>query len=543
VKRAVGYIRVSSIDQERKVASPATQKADIRNEAKAKRFKLTKIYHDKGISGRSMKGRFQLQELLDAAEKKKFEAVFIWTMSRFGRNVADLARNMNRLNDLGVSIHTIKEGIDTSNPYGRMVFQVLGAVSELESVMIAERTLAGRKYWGDRQVPVEGIKPFARKWVFDPETQKRQEGHWELEEEKTEAIQNVAKRYLAGESLKEMALELTEQFPEERSGVTYPNLLNVLKYSCGDVWKTKFGTYEVPRLLDDLTIQKVKQKLKENYRAPRNYKADYALKGGFLRCGHCDKVLIGQTQEKQKKMGKRTYQYYRHPQGGVREPCKHYASISTKLIEDAVFATIFANMTDDQAFKDAVSKALPDSKDVKKLKDKIQKAEKGIKTKQKELDRLAASVAKGNLQAATAKKTEDRLYREIGELSAQLERDRRQINSIPDPETFEKKAKKIRMGLMDFYGGQLPAYDPDDPEVHGKTWYELMTIKDKVRLVNQIFPKGEVDEETGKPYGVYLEKNKDGTWNFFINALFFAGWTDGISLVGVGQDIRDPRQV
>jgi site-specific DNA recombinase len=542
MKKACGYIRVSSIDQERKIASPQTQKAEIRKAAKDKGLKLSKIYHDKGLSGRTMKKRLQLQDLIEAAKKKKFDAVVVYTISRFGRNVADLANNMNLLKDLGITIYTIKESMDSSNPYGRAVINILGSIAELESEMIAERTLAGRKYWGDRQVPVEGNKPFARKWVYDPETQKRWEGHWELEEDKAEAIKHVAKRYLAGKSLKEMALELQQQFPEERSGVTYPNLLDVLKNSCGSVWKTKFGTYELPRLLDDLTIQKVMKKMKENYRSPRNYKADYALKGGFLRCGHCGKALIGQTQEKQKKMGKRTYQYYRHPQGGVREPCKHYASISAKLIEDAVFATIFANMTDDQAFKDAVSRVLPDSKDVKKLKDKIQKAEKGIKAKQKELDRLAASVAKGNLRATTAKKTEDNLYRQMGELSAQLERDRRQLNSIPDPTTFEKKAGRIRQGLMDFYGGQLPAYDPDNPEVHGKTWYDLMTIDDKIRLVNQIFPKGEADEE-GQPYGVCLEKTPEGAWSFFINALFFAGWKDDISGIGVEQDIRDPRPV
>ena len=298
----------------------------------------------------------------------------------------------------------------------------------------------------------------------------------------------------------------------------------------------------MPRLLDELTIQKVKQKLKENWRRPRNYKADYALKGGFLRCGHCGKALIGQTQIKQKKMGKRLYQYYRHPQSGIMEPCKHYASISASLIEDAVFATIFENMMDDEAFKDAVSKVLPDSKDVRKLQAKIQKAENAIKAKHKELDRLAASVAKGNLRPTTARKTEDRLYREIGELSAQLEGDRRILNSIPDPQTFEKKAKRIRMGLMDFYGGQLPAYAPDDPEMHGKTWYELMTIQDKVRLVSQIFPKGEVDEE-GQPYGVFLEKSPEGTWNFFINALFFAGWKDDIRGIGVNQNTLNPKPV
>jgi hypothetical protein len=73
-----------------------------------------------------------------------------------------------------------------------------------------------------------------------------------------------------------------------------------------------------------------------------------------------------------------------------------------------------------------------------------------------------------------------------------------------------------------------------------------MTLDDKVRLLNSIFPKSEKDEELGKSYGVYLQKLPEGLWTIFINALFFAGWRDlenDIFDAGVGQNIPSLKQV
>lgn len=67
----------------------------------------------------------------------------VWRLDRMGRSLRHLIEINHDLSTRGVGLESLTEKIDTSTAMGNFVFQILGAVAELEREIIRERTLAG----------------------------------------------------------------------------------------------------------------------------------------------------------------------------------------------------------------------------------------------------------------------------------------------------------------------------------------------------------------------------------------------------------------
>jgi DNA invertase Pin-like site-specific DNA recombinase len=76
------------------------------------------------------------------AHRRRFDGVIVWKFDRFARSVSHLLRALETFKALGIEFVSLSEQVDTSTPTGKMVFTVLGAVSELERSLIAERVKA-----------------------------------------------------------------------------------------------------------------------------------------------------------------------------------------------------------------------------------------------------------------------------------------------------------------------------------------------------------------------------------------------------------------
>lgn len=99
-------------------------------------------YVDIGISGTKEK-RPELDLLMLDAQKGLFDIVAVWRFDRFARSVSHLLRALESFKKLGIEFVSLCEQVDTSTPTGKMIFTVLGAVSELERSLIVERVRAG----------------------------------------------------------------------------------------------------------------------------------------------------------------------------------------------------------------------------------------------------------------------------------------------------------------------------------------------------------------------------------------------------------------
>lgn len=84
-----------------------------------------------------------LDALLADVRARKVDAVAVVKLDRLARSVRHLLTLAADFEALGVELVAADQGIDTSTPSGRFLFNVLGSVAELERDLIRERTVAG----------------------------------------------------------------------------------------------------------------------------------------------------------------------------------------------------------------------------------------------------------------------------------------------------------------------------------------------------------------------------------------------------------------
>src|SRR6516164_6034640 len=141
MKRAVLYLRVSTIDQ-----TTANQERELREIAGRMRCEVVKVYKDHGISGaRGRDRRPAFDALCRDATKRQFDMVMAWSVDRLGRSLQDLVAFLSELHVLRIDLFLHQQGLDTTTPAGKAMFQMLGVFAEFERSIIQERVRAGLK--------------------------------------------------------------------------------------------------------------------------------------------------------------------------------------------------------------------------------------------------------------------------------------------------------------------------------------------------------------------------------------------------------------
>ena len=140
-KRAALYVRVSTDAQ-----TVENQMRELRQVAVRRGWDVVEVYSDAGISGaKGRNGRPGLDSMLKDARRRKFDIVMAWAIDRLGRSLSDLLDTIQHLEACGVDLYLDQQGIDTSTPMGKLVFQLTGAFAEFERSMIRQRVRAGLK--------------------------------------------------------------------------------------------------------------------------------------------------------------------------------------------------------------------------------------------------------------------------------------------------------------------------------------------------------------------------------------------------------------
>jgi DNA invertase Pin-like site-specific DNA recombinase len=139
MKRAVLYLRVSTIDQ-----TTANQERELRQVAERADWQIAKVYKDHGISGaKGREKRPAFDALCRDATKRQFDVVMAWSVDRLGRSLQDLVAFLSELHATGIDLFLHQQGIDTTTPGGKAMFQMMGVFAEFERSMIQERVRAG----------------------------------------------------------------------------------------------------------------------------------------------------------------------------------------------------------------------------------------------------------------------------------------------------------------------------------------------------------------------------------------------------------------
>jgi DNA invertase Pin-like site-specific DNA recombinase len=138
-KRVAIYLRVSTTEQ-----TTSNQRRELQAVAKRHGWSVVRVFEDAGISGaKGRKERPALDALLKSVARREVDLVAAWSVDRLGRSLTDLLDFLRELHAKGVDLFLHQQGLDTSTPSGRAMFQMMGVFAEFERAMIRERVLAG----------------------------------------------------------------------------------------------------------------------------------------------------------------------------------------------------------------------------------------------------------------------------------------------------------------------------------------------------------------------------------------------------------------
>ena len=152
-------------------------------------YEIAGEYEDAGKSGKSIEGRVSFNQMMEDIKSGKDEVsyVLVFKLSRFGRNAADVLATLQVMQDFGVNLICVEDGIDSSKDAGKLMISVLSAVAEIERENIRVQTMEGRM-----QKAREG------KWNggFAPYRYSLIDGKLEVNEEEAVAIRMIFDQYV-----------------------------------------------------------------------------------------------------------------------------------------------------------------------------------------------------------------------------------------------------------------------------------------------------------------------------------------------------------
>lgn len=182
------YTRVSTAMQIDGYSLDA-QKSRMKAYADFNDYEIAGEYEDAGKSGKSIEGRLEFNRMMEDIKSGKdgVSYVLMFKLSRFGRNAADVLSTLQVMQDFGVNLICVEDGIDSSKDAGKLMISILSAVAEIERENIRVQTMEGRL-----QKAREG------KWNggFAPYGYTLEKGQLFINEEEAVAIREIFDKYV-----------------------------------------------------------------------------------------------------------------------------------------------------------------------------------------------------------------------------------------------------------------------------------------------------------------------------------------------------------
>lgn len=165
------------------------QRARMKAYADFNDYEIVGEYEDAGKSGKSIEGRLQFRQMMEDVKsgKDNISYVLVFKLSRFGRNAADVLSTLQVMQDFGVNLICVEDGIDSSKDAGKLMISVLSAVAEIERENIRVQTMEGRIQKAREGKWNGGFAPYGYQLV---------NGKLEINEEEAVAIRIIYDQYV-----------------------------------------------------------------------------------------------------------------------------------------------------------------------------------------------------------------------------------------------------------------------------------------------------------------------------------------------------------
>jgi site-specific DNA recombinase len=390
--RAAGYCRTSGEGQRDNTSIPS-QKEAIAAFCKREGWPVAEYYVDECRSGAKVAGRDEFQRLMRDAALGKFDVVVVYQVSRWGRDGTDILDSCRTLKrDFGVDVIETSGTFDTRKRTNALMNFVGAGFAEQERLTILERTIGGRIKRAKEGGAGVGRLPYGRS--YDKITKR-----WTNDPEKKRFIEDVARRYLAGESIEAIAKE---------TGVNAAGLLRTLTRRCGTTWEQEFQPKEldiherfetsIPALLPPETIRAIHARVAANKTYHHGQAKNKYLLGRMVFCGTCGYALHGATT----RHGRR---YYRHGIKELQRSCTAATSwVRADDLEDAVLRHLFNTFGNPAAVEKAIAAALPDLDAARQLQERMARLDGWIVKETQGQEKVGRLAMGGSMKEALAAK-------------------------------------------------------------------------------------------------------------------------------------------
>ncbi|OZV11237.1 resolvase [Tissierella sp. P1] len=371
--RVAIYARVSTAEQAEEGFSIDAQLETVRKICESQGKEVVKEYVDRGISGKSIKNRLALQEMLEDSSKGIFDEVAVWKTNRLARNHLDLLKMVERFEKNDVSFRSVTEPFETSTPAGKLLMNMLASIGEFERDTIVDNVKLGMKQRA-KQGKWNGGKVLGYKSIKDSSNS---ETRLEVVQEEAIIIKEIFELYSQGKGLKAITNEINHKGYKTKRGNFFsvsgvkeilknPLYIGRIRFNRYVDWGTKRreGKNEDYVLVDGghepiiskETWDKV-QKLYEikGKRSPKIFDGAYPLTG-ILKCPKCGASMVSSKSVNILKDGtKRIIRYYYcgNFTNKGSAVCKSN-SIRADYAEEYVFSRINEILDNEKILKDIV---------------------------------------------------------------------------------------------------------------------------------------------------------------------------------------------
>ena len=440
------------------------QRDKLRKYAEYEDMEIAGEYSDEGFSGKNIQGRHEFQRMLQDIQdcKDGVEYVLVFKLSRFGRNAADVLNSLQLMQDFGVNLICVEDGIDSSKDSGKLMISVLSAVAEIERENIRTQTMAGRE-----QKAREG------KWNggFAPYGYRLENGELLIAEDEAEVIRVIFDRYIhSNDGVNGVAKYLNQHgyTKKLRQNGTLPgfsasfvksiidNPIYMGKIAYGRrrtekkigarnkmhvVAQSEFPVYEGQHNAivseEDWNLAHEKRKVNAYRREKVNDPEHAHILSGILKCPCCGKSLYGNVSKAHSKDKKTRYYYYcKNTVTSTGHQCTFRQNIEQTEMNRMV-ASIVSAMVKDPRFAEAIKEKIGSAVDTGSLEKQLGALQSqlrqalGTKSRlEKQMDSLDINDQYYNRKISDLQRRYEDQYGRIDEIESQIDDVQNQIHII-----------------------------------------------------------------------------------------------------------------
>lgn len=316
-------IRVSTEQQARQGESLRTQKDQLARAIETLGGEVYRWYEGQEHATPDYERRI-LEQLMEDAQARKFDAVMVADLSRWSRDNGKSKYYTKILQKSGIRFFEGAMEIDLFNPSHSLVLGMGVEIQEFFAKQQKYKSILSRINRAKQGLPSCGKKPWGRIW--DPAAKT-----WRIDPEKHAKIQLIAKEYLES--------DISFNVLGPKHGMNGANLHKVLCYRCGDKWKVSFRakdlnieetyTLEIPRLLPEETIAAIRRKSEARNSYDKQGQKHAYLFARVIFDAASGKALTGTCNS----MGLRYYKPY--------WGCTNRYQVNAAVLEKAVLEELF----------------------------------------------------------------------------------------------------------------------------------------------------------------------------------------------------------